>query len=98
MLPSDNNSGTRQNIVPKIIAPAARKRFTTPASPGTTDLRRLKDPAVVFMPKNKDETWNKKLDYAKPSDAMVAMLSFLNKKSVNYKGNYLFITNSLLRG
>ena len=39
--------------IPKIIAPAARKRFTTPASAGTIDLRRLKDPAVVFKPGEK---------------------------------------------
>jgi len=33
-----------------MTAPAFRNSFTTPASSGTTDLRRLKEPAVVFMP------------------------------------------------
>jgi hypothetical protein len=42
-----------KKVIPKIIAPAARRRFTTPASSGTTDPRRLKDPAVVFMPENR---------------------------------------------
>ena len=35
---------------PKIIAPAFLKRLTTPASSGTIDPKRLKDPAVVFIP------------------------------------------------
>lgn len=33
-----------------MIAPALRSRLTTPASSGTTDPKRLNDPAVVFMP------------------------------------------------
>ena len=35
---------------PRIMAPALRKRFTTPESCGTTDSNRLYDPAVVFIP------------------------------------------------
>jgi hypothetical protein len=44
---------TKNLGLPKIMAPAARRRFTTPASSGTTDPRRLKDPAVVFIPEIK---------------------------------------------
>jgi hypothetical protein len=46
-----NGAAMKRNMcLPNIMAPALRKRFTTPASSGTTDPRRLKDPAVVFMP------------------------------------------------
>jgi len=41
------------------MAPAARRRFTTPASSGTTEPRRLNDPAVVFMPENKIKLWGR---------------------------------------
>ena len=33
-----------------MIAPAARSFLTTPASSGTIDPSKLKEPAVVFMP------------------------------------------------
>ena len=42
-----------------MIAPAFRRRLTTPASSGTIDLSRANEPAVVFI----------------PSEATVAMLS-----------------------
>ena len=35
---------------PSMIAPALRRFFTTPASSGTTDRSKLKEPAVVFKP------------------------------------------------
>ena len=40
------------------MEPTARKRFTTPASPETTDPRRLKDPAVPETKLN--FSWRKK--------------------------------------
>ena len=36
--------------VPRIIAPASRSFLTTPASSGTTDPNKAKEPAVVFIP------------------------------------------------
>lgn len=37
-------------VLPRMMAPAARRRLMTPASSGTTDLSSEKEPAVVFMP------------------------------------------------
>ena len=47
---------TRNQGLPKIMAPAARKRFTTPASSETTDPRRLKDSEVVFIPEREKKS------------------------------------------
>ena len=74
------NSAARAGFlhIPKIIAPAARKRVTTPASAGTIDPRRLKDPAVVFKPGNKKKIRllaEKTVWLCPPSDAIVAILS-----------------------
>lgn len=41
----------KKGSAPRIIAPAARRRLTTPASIGTTDLRSENEPAVVFIPR-----------------------------------------------
>ena len=64
--------------IPRIIAPAFLKRLTTPASSGTTDPKRLKDPAVVFIPEKKSTgrtTLIKIFGLNIPSEATVAMLS-----------------------
>ena len=42
--------GCRQKFIPRMIAPAARSFFTTPASSGTMEFRSAYDPAVVFIP------------------------------------------------
>jgi hypothetical protein len=45
--------GEERRYLPKIIAPALRSFFTTPASSETIEPSRLKEPAVVFMPGQK---------------------------------------------
>ena len=66
-----------------MIAPAFRRRLTTPASSGTTELRRLNEPAVVFKPEVIGHQCllhifesGLQAKQCLPSEAMVAILSF----------------------
>ena len=44
------NNSSRDFTIPRIIAPALRNLFTTPASSGTIERRSANEPAVVFIP------------------------------------------------
>lgn len=64
--------------IPRMIAPAFLSRLTTPASSGTTDPKRLKDPAVVFIPEEAlkfPKTPGEQI--GSPSDARVPILSYI---------------------